>query len=65
MQKQFLAQHSQRLCERKCDPLSALIYVDFVNNLEKIADHITNVAQASRRGFHFNGENETDLTESD
>ncbi|MFC1594703.1 PhoU domain-containing protein, partial [Candidatus Omnitrophota bacterium] len=52
-QQQCLAQHSQRLCERKCEPLTALIYVDYINNMEKIGDHITNVAQAARGGFSF------------
>lgn len=55
MQKDYIARHTQRLCERKCDPLSALIFVDFVNNVEKMADHITNLAQAARSGFVFNG----------
>ncbi|MBN1794508.1 MAG: Na/Pi cotransporter family protein [Candidatus Omnitrophica bacterium] len=53
LQKQYLAQHTQRLCEGKCAPASALIFVDFINNLEKIADHLTNVAQAARREFAF------------
>ena len=53
MQKQFLAQHSQRLCDGICKPMSALVFVDFINNLEEIADHLTNVAQASSRGFAF------------
>ncbi|MFH1767743.1 MAG: Na/Pi cotransporter family protein [Candidatus Omnitrophota bacterium] len=53
MQKEYLSNHSQRLCEGKCNPLSALVYVDYVNNLEKIADHLTNVAQAARSGFVF------------
>ncbi|MFC1703705.1 Na/Pi cotransporter family protein [Candidatus Omnitrophota bacterium] len=53
MQKQYLANHSRRLCENKCDPLSALVFVDYVNNLEKIGDHLTNVAQAARGDFSF------------
>ena len=51
MHKEYLAEHSQRLCSRKCNPLSALVFVDFINNLEKIADHLTNVAQASRGDY--------------
>ena len=53
LQRQYLAQHTQRLCEGKCSPISALIFVDFINNLEKMGDHLTNVAQAARRGFSF------------
>ncbi|MBN2482873.1 MAG: Na/Pi cotransporter family protein [Candidatus Omnitrophica bacterium] len=50
---EYRARHSQRLCENKCDPLSALIFVDFINNLEKMADHLTNIAQAARGDFLF------------
>jgi len=56
LQKEYLANHSQRLCDRKCNPHSALVFVDFVNNIEKVADHLTNVAQAVRAGFVFNGD---------
>ena len=56
MQKVYTEQHTRRLCERKCTPLSALVFVDLVNNLEKIADHLTNVTQAARRGFSFSKE---------
>ena len=51
MQKTYLASHTQRLCDNKCEPFSALVFVDYVNNLEKIADHLTNVAQAARDEF--------------
>ena len=40
--------HIQRLGEKYCVPLSGVIFLDFVNNLEKIGDHLTNVAQAVR-----------------
>ena len=55
MQRQYLADHSQRLCARVCEPHSALVFVDYINNLEKIADHLTNVAQAAGSGFSFEG----------
>jgi len=53
LQTQYLANHSQRLCERKCNAHAALVFVDYVNNLEKIGDHLTNVAQAARGDFQF------------
>lgn len=46
MQKDCLSQHSQRLCSHQCHPYSALIYVDFINNVEKMADHLTNIIEA-------------------
>lgn len=52
MQKTFLAEHVQRLCAGKCHPMSALVFVDFINNLEKMADHLTNVSQALREGLN-------------
>ena len=38
--------HIQRLSEGKCHILSGIIFLDLVNNLEKIGDHLTNIAQA-------------------
>jgi phosphate:Na+ symporter len=55
LHRQYLEDHSQRLCDRKCEPMNALIFVDFINNLEKIADHLTNIAQASSRRFEYGG----------
>ncbi|MBU0759681.1 MAG: Na/Pi cotransporter family protein [Candidatus Omnitrophica bacterium] len=48
LQLTLRANHIQRLGERHCVPLSGVIFLDFVNNLEKIGDHLTNVAQAVR-----------------
>ncbi|MBU4149554.1 MAG: Na/Pi cotransporter family protein [Candidatus Omnitrophica bacterium] len=45
--------HIQRLGEKYCVPLSGVIFLDFVNNLEKIGDHLTNVAQAVRGVLHW------------
>ena len=60
LHRQYLNDHSDRLCQGKCDPMSALIFVDYVNNVEKIADHLTNVAQASRRRFDFGNHDSED-----
>lgn len=46
MQLELRAGHIARLNERKCKPLSGVIFLDCVNNLEKIGDHLTNIAQA-------------------
>ncbi|MCK5215281.1 MAG: Na/Pi cotransporter family protein [Candidatus Omnitrophica bacterium] len=53
MHAMYLSEHTQRLCNRKCSPMSALVFVEYINNLEKMADHLTNVAQASSGGFSF------------
>ena len=59
LHRQYLQEHSERLCQQKCEPMNALIFVDFINNLEKIADHLVNIAQASRRSFEFRDEGDT------
>ena len=51
MQREYSEKHAQRLCRNKCAPFSALVFVDFINNLEKIADHLTNITQASRSNY--------------
>ncbi len=37
--------HVNRLSEGVCDIKSGVVFMDFVDNLEKIGDHLTNVAQ--------------------
>ena len=38
--------HIRRLKEGKCDPVSGVVFLDVIGNLEKIGDHLDNVAQA-------------------
>ncbi|OIO39412.1 MAG: hypothetical protein AUJ75_01265 [Candidatus Omnitrophica bacterium CG1_02_49_10] len=45
--------HIARLNAGKCKVLSGIIFLDIVNNLEKIGDHLTNVAQAVKGSFHY------------
>ncbi len=47
--------HVQRLDERKCNLLSGLVFLDFVQNFEKIGDHLTNIAQSVLGGLRWNG----------
>ncbi|MFH1478912.1 MAG: Na/Pi cotransporter family protein [Candidatus Omnitrophota bacterium] len=46
LQMQLKANHIRRLNDGKCIPLSGVIFLDYINNLEKIGDHLTNIAQA-------------------
>lgn len=46
LQLELRAGHIRRLNEGGCIPLSGVIFLDFVNNLEKIGDHLKNIAQA-------------------
>ncbi len=36
--------HVNRLVAQKCDVQSGIIYIEIINNLERIADHCTNIA---------------------
>ena len=38
--------HVRRLNKVECDLKSGIVFMDFVDNLEKIGDHLTNIAQA-------------------
>ncbi len=38
--------HIRRLKEGKCDPVAGVVFLDLIGNLEKIGDHLDNVAKA-------------------
>jgi len=44
--QQLRENHINRLSRGKCKVLSGIIFLDLISNFEKIADHLTNVAQA-------------------
>jgi Na+/phosphate symporter len=48
--------HVIRLQNQECHILSGLLFVSFVDNLEKIGDHLTNIAQASLRHLRWSQE---------
>ena len=45
MRKKFKNNHMKRLAKGVCDINSGLVFVDIINNLEKIGDHVFNIAQ--------------------
>lgn len=47
--------HIHRLQNGVCDFRAGIIFIDTVNNLEKIGDHLANVAQAAYNNFHWSG----------
>ncbi len=53
LQIELRQSHIQRLNEGKCFVLSGIIFLDFINNLEKIGDHLTNIAQAVMGSFQW------------
>jgi phosphate:Na+ symporter len=54
--KDYIANHVERLKNKQCHPLAGLAFVAFINNAEKIGDHLTNVAQAAVSQFAYDRE---------
>jgi phosphate:Na+ symporter len=55
MQVDFRRSHVKRMTDRVCTPETGLIFIDFVDNIEKIGDHLTNIAQAVIGGLQWDG----------
>ena len=55
MQLEFRRSHVQRMTEGLCTPESGLIFIDLVDNVEKVGDHLTNIAQAVIGGLQWDG----------
>jgi phosphate:Na+ symporter len=53
LQIELRQHHIQRLNEGTCFILSGIIFLDFINNLEKVGDHLTNIAQAVLGSFQW------------
>ncbi|MDD4858312.1 MAG: Na/Pi cotransporter family protein [Candidatus Krumholzibacteria bacterium] len=53
MQIELRHAHVQRLNDGSCKVLSGLVYLDFVDYLEKIGDHLTNIAQGLLSGLRW------------
>ena len=46
LEKSLRRQHIKRLNAGICFPASGIVYLDLISNLERIADHANNIAQA-------------------
>ena len=55
MQIEFRRSHVQRMQEGLCTAESGLIFIDLVDNVEKVGDHLTNIAQAVIGGLQWDG----------
>ncbi len=53
MQIDFRRMHVERMGGGICSPQAGLIFVDLVDNVEKIGDHLTNIAQAVIGGLRW------------
>jgi len=50
---EFRDSQIQRLNSGVCKIMDGIIFIDVLNNLEKIGDHLTNIAQAVLRDFRY------------
>jgi phosphate:Na+ symporter len=55
LQLEFRRSHVQRMTEGICSPETGLIFIDLVDNVEKIGDHLNNIAQAVLGGLQWMG----------
>jgi len=55
MQMEFRRSHVRRMSEGECSAEAGLIFIDLVDNVEKIGDHLTNIAQAIIGGLQWEG----------
>ena len=55
MQMDFRRSHVQRMSDSVCSPEAGLVFIDLVDNVEKIGDHLTNIAQAVIGGLQWEG----------
>lgn len=44
LEKEYRANHIQRLNEAACHPSSGIVFLDVISNLERVADHSSNIA---------------------
>jgi len=55
MQVEFRRSHVERMRDGLCSPEGGLIFIDLVDNVEKIGDHLTNIGQAVIGGLQWAG----------
>jgi len=55
MQMDFRRSHVQRMSEGICSAETGLVFIDLIDNIEKIGDHLTNIAQAIIGGLQWEG----------
>jgi len=56
LQKTLKKEHVDRLNRGECSFRSGMVFLDFVDNLEKVGDHLTNIAQGIIEGMRWKPE---------
>ena len=55
MQLEFRRSHVARMTDGLCTAITGLVFIDLVDNVEKVGDHLTNIAQAVIGGLQWAG----------
>lgn len=55
MQLELRRNHVCRMSDGQCSAPSGILFIDMVNNIEKIGDHLTNIAQGLIGGLTWDG----------
>ena len=55
MQVNFRRNHVQRMTDGACNAQAGLIFIDLIDNIEKIGDHLANIAQSVIGGLQWAG----------
>ena len=53
LKKKHLGEHVKRLQTKESHPLAGLGFVAFLNHVEKIGDHLTNITEAAVSQFAY------------
>jgi phosphate:Na+ symporter len=53
MQRRLRKSHTRRLSEGACDMMSGIVFIDCVDALEKIGDHLSNIAEGLLGGLRW------------
>jgi phosphate:Na+ symporter len=56
LQVELKENHVRRLNNHECHLLSGLVFIDLVDNLERIGDHLTNIAEGALRRLRWDRE---------
>ena len=51
MQVDYRRKHVKRMSKGGCSAITGILYIDLIDNLEKIADHLTNIAEGVQGGL--------------
>lgn len=56
LQRKLRKNHVARLEKGRCDVLAGIVFIDMVDNYEKIGDHLTNIAQGVQGGLRWDAD---------